>query len=89
MNANAVASIVPAVNHYGEFTAKLLQHQEWRQQALREAELRRAFEPARGGATTPDNLPALRRVSAAFGVQLVRLGTRLQGTGSPVAQSAC
>lgn len=89
MNANGIGHIVPAVNHYGEFTSKVLQHQEWQQQALRASELRRALGAAGGGTAVTAQLPAIRRVSAAVGVQLVRLGTRLQSTGSPATQSAC
>ena len=89
MNTNGMSSFVPAVNHYSEFTARLLQHQEWQQQALREAELHWAVGAAGNGTAMTAKPPAFRRASAAVGVQLVRLGTRLQGAGSPVARSAC
>jgi hypothetical protein len=71
---------------YGEFASRLMQHQEWQREALRESEIRRALQ--RNGEHPAGNEPqAAGRVSTAIGGTLVRLGTRLQGQPRPTAPS--
>ena len=72
----------PAANgsgQHGFVTANLLQRDDWRREAARQSDLRRALRTA--GADAPAGVSPLRarRVSVAFGGALVRLGTRLQG----------
>ena len=67
---------------YGEFSAKMVQHEEWQRDALRQSEIRRALRSI--GASGGEQPLTAGRVSAAIGSALVRLGTRLQGTPRPV-----
>lgn len=79
MNANRSVPIVPAVNHYGEFTARLLQHQEWQREAMRRSTQWQAVRALRHDAgLTPEPLGA-RRLAVAVGSVLIRAGQRLQG----------
>jgi len=59
----------------GEFTAKLLQGDDWRREALAHAALQRSIRANEPAAT----LTAPRFGLAMLGAALVRLGTRLQG----------
>jgi len=71
---------------YGEFSAKLSQHQDWQREALRQSEIRRALRERKNSAAGIEPLAA-GRVTTAIGGALVRLGTRLQGRPGSTAPS--
>lgn len=59
----------------GEITAKLVQGDEWRREALAHSELQRAIRQS----GHPGNEKSRRFGIATLGAALVRLGTRMQG----------
>jgi hypothetical protein len=80
--------VVPAVSHYGEFTARLLQHQEWRREAMRQAPHRQALGSLRHDPRLTAERPGAGRVASALGGVLVRAGQRLQGSSGVPAATA-
>ena len=73
--------LMSPVNYYGAFTAKLLQHQAWQQEAMRQAEVRRALHTGRRRSSVAPL--AARRVTVAIGGALICFGMRLQGQARP------
>jgi hypothetical protein len=69
-------------------TAHMLQRQEWQQNAVALAEQKRMLNAA--GPTNEEGVvvPSFRRVRAGLGGALVRLGSRRQSAGTPIAHPA-
>lgn len=75
-----------AVGHYGEFTARLMQHEDWRREAVRASQERAIYRAMRHDQTLSPE-PGAIRLPVAIGGLLARVGQRLRG-GSRVAAPA-
>ena len=64
--------------HYGHYTAKLLQHDDWRRDALRQSEVRRALRGSVDAVPAAVSPVGAGRVGTAASGLLVRLGSRLR-----------
>jgi hypothetical protein len=86
MNPNRIGqSSTVEVQHNGEFTSRLLQQRDWQREALRLSEQRRVLHINNGSGAGAAEPAAPRRLPAALGSALVRIGMRLQGQASTAA----
>ena len=78
-----------SIGQHGLIAAKLLQHQDWQREAVRQSAVRHALG-AGGGRPSSGEPLAARRLTSAIGDALVRVGMRLQGHPRPAAPNpAC